>query len=136
MTTLSELPSEMLLEISGHLDYPNLNAFTQVSRHFHALSNRGLYRAIAKDTPGKAIIWAAEKGKETSARKLLQMCGLKILHDLVFEGQEPIVIAASNGHTNLVELFLPHCIQHDAEKKEKIYSKEHLLLQSQKIMLQ
>ncbi|KAJ5214430.1 hypothetical protein N7449_001599 [Penicillium cf. viridicatum] len=117
MTTLSELPNEMLLEISGHIDYPNLNAFTQVSRHFHALSNKGLYRAIAKDTPGKAITWVAEKGKETSARKLLQMCGLKILDDLVFEGQEPIVIAASNGHTNLVELFLPHCIQHDTKKE-------------------
>lgn len=115
--TLSELPNEMLLEISGHFDYPDLNAFTQVNHHFHALSNRGLYRAIAKDSPGKAIAWVAEKGKEASARKLLQMCGLKILDNLVFEGQEPIVIAASNGHTNLVELFLPHCIQHDSEKE-------------------
>lgn len=123
MTTLSELPNEMLLEISGHLDYPDLNAFTQVRRHFHALSNRGLYRAIAKDSPGKAITWAAEKGKETSARKLLQMCGLKILDDLVFEGQEPIVIAASNGHTSLVELFLPHCIQHDTEKEGDLFKR-------------
>ncbi|CAI7605561.1 unnamed protein product [Penicillium discolor] len=115
--TLTELPNEMLLEISGHFDYPDLNAFTKVNHHFHALSNNGLYRAIAKDSPGKAIAWVAEKGKEASARKLLQMCGLKILDNLVFEGQEPIVIAASNGHTNLVELFLPHCIQHDSEKE-------------------
>ena len=73
MTTLSELPNEMLLEISLHLDYRDLNAFTRVSRHFHALSNRNLYKAIAKDSPGKSIAWAAEKGKEASARKLLQM---------------------------------------------------------------
>lgn len=126
MTTLSELPNEMLLEISGHLDYPDLNALTQVSRHFHALSNGGLYKAIAKDSPGKAIAWAAEKGKEASARKLLQMCSLKVLDDIVFEGQEPIVIAASNGHTNLVGLFLPYCIQHDTDKEGEYLFKRAL----------
>ncbi|KAJ5501489.1 hypothetical protein N7453_006306 [Penicillium expansum] len=123
MTTLSELPNEMLLEISSHLDYPDLNAFTRASRHFHALSNRGLYRAIAKDSPGKAIAWTAEKGKEISARKLLQMCGSKILDDLVSKGQEPIVIAALNGHTNLVELFLPHCIQHNTGKEGDLFKR-------------
>ncbi|KAJ6179311.1 hypothetical protein N7519_009772 [Penicillium mononematosum] len=123
MPALSELPNELLLEISLHLHYPGLNAFTQVCRHFHALSNRVLYRTIAKDSPGKAIAWAAEEGKETSARKLLQMCGTKILDDIVFEEQEPIVIAASNGHTRLVELFLPHCIQHDTEKEGDLFKR-------------
>ncbi|KAI3290105.1 hypothetical protein DTO002I6_6510 [Penicillium roqueforti] len=124
MTTLSELPNEMLLEISLHLDYRDLNAFTRVSRHFHALSNRNLYKAIAKDSPGKSIAWAAEKGKEASARKLLQMCGSKILDDLpIFEGQEPIRIAAWKGHTNIVELFLPYCIQHDTEKEGDLFNR-------------
>ncbi|CAG8891110.1 unnamed protein product [Penicillium egyptiacum] len=123
MTMLPEIPNEILLEVSLHLDYTGLNAFTRVSRHFYALSNRVLYRTIAKDSPGKAIAWAAEKGKETSARKLLQMCGSKILDDLVFEGREPIVIAASNGHTRLVELFLPHCIQHATEKEGDLFKR-------------
>ncbi|CAP99086.1 Ankyrin repeat and SOCS box protein [Penicillium chrysogenum] len=122
MPTLSEFPNELLLEISLRLDYPGLNAFTRVCRHFHALSNRVLYRTIAKDSPGKAIAWATKKEKETSARKLLQMCGMKILDDIVF-GREPIVIAASNGHTHLVELFLPHCIHHDTEKGGDLYKK-------------
>ncbi|OQE28062.1 hypothetical protein PENFLA_c005G06858 [Penicillium flavigenum] len=134
MPTLSELPNELLLEISLRLDYPGLNAFTRVCRHFHALSNRVLYRTIAKDSPGKAIAWATEKEKETSARKLLQMCGMKILDDIVFEGQEPIVIAALNGHTHFVEIFLPHCIQHDTQKEgdlskralTKAIKKEHV----------
>jgi ankyrin repeat protein len=123
MPTLSGLPTELLLEISLHLDYPGLNAFTRVCRHFHALSNNVLYRAIAKDSPGKAIAWATEKGKEISAQKLLQMCGSKILDDFVFEEREPIVIAASNGHTRLVELFLPHCIQHDIEKEGDLFKR-------------
>ncbi|KAJ6125858.1 hypothetical protein N7471_010351 [Penicillium samsonianum] len=123
MTTLSAIPNEMLLEISLHLDYPDLNALTRVSGHFHALLNRILYRTIAKDSPGKAIAWAAEKGKETSARKLLQMCGSKILDELVLEEREPIVIAASNGHARLVELFLPHCIQHDTEKEGDLFKR-------------
>ncbi|CAI7564459.1 unnamed protein product [Penicillium glandicola] len=123
MMTLQEMPNEILLEITLYLDHPSLNAFARVSRHFYALSNRELYKAAAKDSPGRAIAWAAEKGNEVSARKLLQMCGLKILDDLICEGREPIVIAASNGHTNLVELFLPHCIQHETEEDGYLFKK-------------
>ncbi|KAJ5446887.1 hypothetical protein N7445_001708 [Penicillium cf. griseofulvum] len=123
MTTLPEMANETLLKISLYLDYRDLNAFARVNRHFHALSNRDLYRLLAKDSPGKAIAWAAKKGNEASAVKLLQMCGLKLLDDFASEDREPIVIAASNGHTHLVELFLPHCIQHDTEKREDLVRK-------------
>ncbi|CAG8176000.1 unnamed protein product [Penicillium nalgiovense] len=123
MPTFSELPNELLLEISLRLDYPGLNAFTLVCRHFYALSNRVLYRTIAKASPGKAIAWAAQEGKGTSAQKLLQMCGSKILDDIVFGEREPIVIAASNGDTRLVELFLPHCIQHNTEKEGDLFKR-------------
>ncbi|KXG52516.1 uncharacterized protein PGRI_088000 [Penicillium griseofulvum] len=123
MMTLLEMANETLLKISLYLDYRDLSAFVRVNRHFYALSNKNLYSSLAKDSPGKAIAWAANTGNQASAQKLLQMCGLKILDEFFSEDREPIVIAASNGHTRLVQLFLPHCIQQDTEKKEDLVRK-------------
>ena len=121
MATLSAIPNEILLKVSLYLDYPGLNAFSQVSHHIYTLANWVLYKTIAKRSPGKAMAWVAEKGKDLSARKLLQMCGCEILDDLVSADREPILIASSHGHAHLVELFLPHCIRHDSENEGGLF---------------
>ncbi|KAJ5143986.1 uncharacterized protein N7515_002773 [Penicillium bovifimosum] len=132
---LADLPNEILLLISSFLnEYADLNAFSQVSHHFYALSNKDLYRALARASPARAIVWAAQKGSEASARKLLEMCGQEILEMrgqeiLEMRGQElldiiaddyqrPIVVAAENGHSHLVKLFLSYCLPYDNTERE------------------
>ncbi|KAJ5542147.1 hypothetical protein N7535_004570 [Penicillium sp. DV-2018c] len=116
---LADLPNEMLLQTSSFLhEYADLNAFSQVSSHFYALSNRSLYRSLSKSSAESAISWAAQKGSEPSARKLLEMCGPEILDIIADDHQRPIVVAAENGHSHLVKLFLGYCFQYDNTEEE------------------
>ncbi|CAG8130871.1 unnamed protein product, partial [Penicillium salamii] len=116
IVSLYNLPNELLYEITSYLDsLSDLNAFSQVSRHFYSLANDGLYRFAQRWYLGQAIQWAAEKGRLTSAKKLIKKC-----RDCLgtVEGKEPIVIAAENGHPKLVQLLLRHSFPNDTKEQE------------------
>jgi ankyrin repeat protein len=113
---LSDLPNEMLLWIFSNLDeLSDMNAFSQASRHFYNLTTDELYRISEKRHPGRAIQWAAKVGNLASANKLIEKCNncLSAVKD-----RQPIIIAAENGHMELVELFLSHSFPNDTAKEE------------------
>ncbi|KAJ5474621.1 hypothetical protein N7475_004187 [Penicillium sp. IBT 31633x] len=123
---LANLPNETLLEILSFFErFRDLNAYSQVSRHFYSLSNRNLYRALSTDLANEILALAAEEGNEAVARNLLKMCGSKILG--VTTKDEPLVIAARKGHVDLVKILLDHCFQHDDTEREGLLFSKALI---------
>jgi FOG: Ankyrin repeat len=109
MPCLLDIPPELVLWISQYLDWDDINWFCQANRCFYDLLNPRLYReAVPKSRPSDlngsgALDWAAKHGKESCVRKLLKA---GVLPDSGREEWKPIMLAAQNGHANVVKMFL------------------------------
>ena len=104
--SLLYLSPELLLMIGNSIEAErDLNSLCQTSRKFYDLLNPYLYRTNTK-SPKKssALIWAAIKGSEATARMSLQQGGdVQWIDD---EGRNLVSLAAQNGHDMVVKLFL------------------------------
>lgn len=109
MPCLLDIPPELVLWISQYLDWDDINWFCQANRCFYDLLNPRLYReAVPKSRPSDlngsgALDWAANHGKESCVRKLLKA---GVPPDSGREEWKPIMLAAQNGHVNVVKMFL------------------------------
>lgn len=122
---LRHFPDELLLGVIHYLDQSDTNAFAQTCRYMHNIADQCLYKRDAKYS-SSALLWAAEHGKERTARKALasgaDVNAVSILeppeidrHQLpIYElDQEdfqrrcrPLELAIWGGHAGMVKLLL------------------------------
>src|SRR6266487_6102015 len=98
---LLDLSAELLLFIAEILESKgDLNAFSQTNRRLYSLLNNYLYRHNVRECNGSALIWAAQYGREGTARRLLEegadietttYCGHTILSCAAYNGKEKVV---------------------------------------------
>jgi ankyrin repeat protein len=114
MIGLLTLPPEILLDLSRHLEYTSdLNALAQSCSALYYILNQGLYRLIHKELlqpppmcRNTGLHWAAENGKDSSVRRLMKSgISPNTLRD---NGRNPIILAAANGHTEVVRILLDY----------------------------
>ena len=66
------LPNELLCSITEHLkSEKDINAFARTNRRLHGLLNTDLYRHNVRWSGSSALLWAMNRGKDTTALKLL-----------------------------------------------------------------
>ncbi|KAL5344121.1 ankyrin repeat-containing domain protein [Aspergillus crustosus] len=106
--TLSTLPPELILLIASHTRSDStINHFAQTNHFFHTLLNHHLYhlnsrarrRQSVKRRRTSALLWAATHGLEATFR-------LALPHYTPLRKTKPLLLAAENGHANIVSILL------------------------------
>ena len=117
MATIKDLPVELLLEITSHLQLmSDINALSQADSSFHSLCDPILYERIRTRVPDNPtndqglqvdedgpLEWAAENGKHACALRLLQ-AGVPVWPC----GNSPINTAAKRGDSEMVKILISH----------------------------
>ena len=126
----SSIPNEIILEIADRLsNRRDISSLTRVSWRFHHLLDEYLHCYNIKCQRSSALLWAAENGRESTARKLLRL-GADVNVDLSMtargryrstagfdpltkrnrswsiDGTKPLILAAYGGHLSVVDLLL------------------------------
>ncbi|KAJ5697961.1 hypothetical protein N7488_011645 [Penicillium malachiteum] len=116
MTHLTDLSNELLREIIKHLlQSKDICALSQANHRLYALATEQLNSKLHQifKSKGKtyrerhAFRWAVQEGKDSCVRKFLKTRP-EILHSS-FESH-PIIFAARQGHTKVVQAFLEYGI--------------------------
>jgi len=103
MNSLQHLPSELTITIANFLEEADLNSLCQVNRSFYNLLNTQLYRLNARNS-SSALMWAANKGNESTARMSLQ--GGASASGTDEHGHTPLAYAVAWGHVGVVRILL------------------------------
>ncbi|KAJ6108044.1 hypothetical protein N7523_009367 [Penicillium sp. IBT 18751x] len=107
MPSILDIPPELILGVSRYLDENEVNWFCQTNRTFYALLNPQLYRGalpnLRKLGGIPPLAWAAQHGKEACVRKLLKA---GVPPNSSQKSWKLIMLAAQNGHANVVKVFL------------------------------
>src|ERR1700733_7188217 len=102
---LFDLPNELLQHISESLELErDINALTRTNRHLYNLLNPYLYRHNIRLFRSSALSWAAKRGQEGTAQKLLGARADTKTRDE--HGYTPLLLAIMKGHKTIVELLL------------------------------
>lgn len=110
--SLLHLPAELLLLVANFLDEGDMNALAQANRRLYSLLNPYLYRRNSLKSQSSALLWAAQRGMETTARKCLsEGANIGVMDSL---GRTPLFRAASKGHQGVIELLLETGIDVDS----------------------
>jgi ankyrin repeat protein len=103
--SLLHLSNELIQCISEYLDSEqDISAFSRTSLRLHYLLNSYLYRHNVELFRGSALLWASEHGEEAAAQKSLREGANSQV--TTNEGWTPLLLAATKGHGQVVELFL------------------------------
>lgn len=113
MTCLTDLPSEILQNITTYVQYNiDLCALSQTNRCFYYLASKRLdlhlrrvFQSQFSYPESRAFHWAAMIGNETCVRRLLRA---GILPPPPKPDWHPIMFAAKRGHANVVRVFLEY----------------------------
>jgi ankyrin repeat protein len=107
---LLDLPTEVLVMISKALDKASdINAFIRTSRTTYIRLNHVLYEFDVQKRAGKALVWAAQKNSQQTAKKSLQ-AGIKSLNKWF---HRPLAIVLRAGYIDFVQLFLDEGVDPD-----------------------
>ena len=68
---LSNLPSELLLDISDYLDEAELNSLACTNGSLYNLLNTQLYRRDMARPHSKSLAWASENGVEGTVKRVV-----------------------------------------------------------------
>ena len=116
--SLLTLPHELLLQILDR-QY-DLNALSQVCRHFHHHFNDRLYLFNIKYRRSRGLFWAAEEGRVSAVRRFLSLLGpdakvdAEYPHDYWMLFTHPRIhktcldLAIAGGHFETVQLLLEY----------------------------
>jgi ankyrin repeat protein len=105
MSTLSDMPMEILFEIADHLDYRGVNALARTSRQLYSSLNvKHLYLHDVTRSPSRSLIWAAENGLEGTLQRAVDAS--RDLNPIPESFHIALQVAADRGHVRLVELLL------------------------------
>lgn len=121
------LPNEIIIEIVEHLDKEqDIDYFNRVSRRFYNLFDDYLYCYNIRHRRCSALFWAAEHGRESTARKLLRL-GADVNAKVEKAGSNgngpnadstPLHLAAWKGHLPMVKLLLEFGADPEASVRE------------------
>lgn len=103
------LPPELILHVARCLTTArDLNAFSRVSRAYHATLNRMVYANDAKHERPYALCWAAIHNQTETANNALEAkTDPQVTADLSrLRGATPILLAAYHGSTDVLALLL------------------------------
>lgn len=102
---LLDLANECLLSIAEFLESErDINAFAQTNHWLYDLINVCLYRHNVQSGSSSALLWAASRGQDGTAKRLL----LEGANVQVMDGHRrtPLLLAAMNGHEVVLKLLL------------------------------
>ncbi|KAF2707532.1 ankyrin, partial [Pleomassaria siparia CBS 279.74] len=99
------LANELICCISEELELErDINAFSQVNRRLYRLLNTYLYRRNVQHSGSSALLWAAQHGRDETARWLLgEIAGDQATSDCCITS---LCVAAKEGHKEIVKLLL------------------------------
>jgi ankyrin repeat protein len=105
-TTLSTLPTELILLIAAHLtEEKDLNALIQTNCKFHSFFNDRLYQTNADQNHSSGLFWAAANNQKRTIEKFLEH-GAKLSQTSQKRAETPFILAAAAGHLALVKWLL------------------------------
>ncbi|KAJ5404401.1 hypothetical protein N7509_004272 [Penicillium cosmopolitanum] len=105
--SLSRLPDEIILTIADHVSsLKNINALAQTNRRCYKTLTRHLYLSSA--TEDSILRWAAERGRTGTVQILFDLGAFDGLHTVTTRLQEPLKIAARNGHPETITCLGKH----------------------------
>ena len=124
------LPNEIIMDIVENLDKEqDINSMIRVSRRFYNLFDEYLYCFNIKHRRSSALLWVANHGRESTARRLLHLgadVDVKVPkarsnrsnRTRSTDGLTPPHLAASKGHLAMVQLLLEVGADPEAGVKE------------------
>jgi F-box associated protein len=68
---VSNLPSEMILDIADQLDDAGMNALARTNRRMYDLLNKRLYRRDVAESRYRSLTWVARNGMEATVRRVV-----------------------------------------------------------------
>src|SRR5215471_14311366 len=114
---LLDLANELLQTIAENLESEeDINAFALTNRRLYTLLNAYLYRHNVRQLGSSALLWAAERGQEATAQKLLNE-GACV--QAAQSSWTPLLFAANCGHKTVAQLLLARD-DIDADRKDSI----------------
>ena len=102
--SLSNLPREILLDITDHLGDAGINALAHTNSQIYHLLNRHLYRRDVVKYRSKSLTWAAENGVEGTVQHAINAG--QHFTPIPRSFNIALQIAADRGHVHLVEMLL------------------------------
>ena len=102
--SLSDLPREILVEISHYLDNVAMNALGSTNSQVYDILISYLYRQDLAKPDSKSLIWAAKLGVESTIQRAIY--ARRYCNPIPESFHTALQIAASQGHVHLVELLL------------------------------
>ncbi|KAN0071096.1 Ankyrin repeat-containing domain protein [Elaphomyces granulatus] len=104
--SLSDLPTELLIEIATHLDAAGVNALTCTNRDVYNLLNNSLYcRDLTQsDSQSRSLTWGAENGVQGTIQRAVDAA--KRFNPIPESFHIALQVAAKRGHVPIVELLL------------------------------
>jgi ankyrin repeat protein len=105
-TTLSILPTELILLIAAHLTgEKDLNALIQTNRKFHTFFNDRLYQTNVDQNHSTGLFWAAANNQKHTIEMFLEH-GATLTQTTQKRAETPFILAADAGHLSLVKWLL------------------------------
>ncbi|KAF4467239.1 ankyrin repeat-containing [Fusarium albosuccineum] len=101
------LPNEVILLIGENIaSEADLNSLIRVNSRLHNILIGHIYRYNSNVCHSSALLWAAEHGQESTARKSLDAgSNVETVNE---QDQTPLSLAAAQGHVPLVRLLLTY----------------------------
>ncbi|KAN0074390.1 Ankyrin repeat-containing domain protein [Elaphomyces granulatus] len=103
--SLSDLPTELLLEITTHLDVAGMNALACTNGDVHNLLNNSLYCRDLTQPQSSSLTWGAENGVEGTIQKAVDAAAQKF-NPIPESFHIALQIAAKRGRVPIVKLLL------------------------------
>lgn len=99
---LLHFPAELLLFIANFLEERDINSLAQTNQQIYSLLNPYLYRRNSLNSRSSALLWAAQRGSEATARTCVSEGANVRATD--YDGKTSLCWAAANGHEAVVKL--------------------------------
>ncbi|CAG5158196.1 uncharacterized protein ALTATR162_LOCUS5032 [Alternaria atra] len=114
---LLDLPNELLRDISEYLGSErDINAVAGANRRLYRLLDSYLYRYNVQQSGRSALLWAARHGQEATVQKSLrENANIQATND--DDDTAPLLLAAENGHKQVVKLLLDKGAEINAQSR-------------------
>ena len=102
--SLSDLPREILLDITDYLNVRGTNALARTNSGLYQLLDERLYRQDVAKPISRSLAWAAENGMVCTAQRAID--ATQCFNPIPESFYKALQVASYQGHVHLVELLL------------------------------
>jgi hypothetical protein len=102
--SLSDLPREILLDITDYLDVRGTNTLARTNSGLYQLLDERLYRQDVAKPISRSLAWAAENGVICTAQRAIN--ATQCFNPIPESFYKALEVASYQGHVHLVELLL------------------------------